>query len=238
MPDLILVRHGQASFNTADYDRLSPLGTQQAQALARFWLSQEMAFDEVLTGTLARQQQTERAFARVYEEAGMTWPTPSQLQGLDEFPAEKVVRKLTPELCLRDRQVRRLYRRYARGGDDADEALMGLVMRVCEYWARGKVATPVSPSWPQFRQQVEDVLRALRQRATEGRRVLAVTSGGVISVAMQLVSGESLEEAIARNWDIPNASRTAFCNTPDTGGLHLTERAAVDHLEDALQTLR
>ncbi|MEM9385716.1 MAG: histidine phosphatase family protein [Pseudomonadota bacterium] len=238
MADLILVRHGQASFNTADYDRLSPLGTQQAEALAQFWLSRDIAFDEVVTGTLARQQQTERTFARVYAKAGLAWPTPSELSGLDEFPAEKVVRKLTPELCLRDREVRRLYRRYARGGDDADEALMGLVMRVCEYWARGSVATPVSPSWPQFRQQVEDVLGALRERTALGRRVLAVTSGGVISVAMHLVSGDSLEEAIAHNWNIPNASRTAFCRAEQAGELLLTERAAVDHLEDALQTLR
>ncbi len=239
MAQLTLVRHGQASFNTGDYDRLSTLGTRQAESLAQHWLAQGIVFDEVITGTLTRQQQTERACARVFEGAGARWPTPDRHPGLDEFPAEKVVRRLTPELCLRDRQVRRLYRGYARGGDGADDALMDLVKRVCEYWVRENVATPVRPSWPQFRQQVEDTLAALHGRLARGKRVLAITSGGVISVAMQLVSGESLDQAIARNWNIPNASRTEFlADEGALSGLRLTDRAAVDHLAPALHTLR
>lgn len=238
MAQLTLVRHGQASFNTADYDRLSTLGTAQAEALARHWLEQGVAFDKVITGTLTRQQQTERACASVFEAAGVAWPEPAQLASLDEFPAEKVVRKLTPELCLRDRQVRRSYRRYARGGEGADDALMSLVMRVCEYWAREDVATPVSPSWPEFRAQVEGAMAAMGERLQGGDRVLAVTSGGVISVAMQLVTGEPLEEAIARNWNIPNASRTEFQRVQTPPALRLTERAAVDHLPPQLHTLR
>lgn len=237
MAVLTLVRHGQASFNTADYDRLSDLGQRQAQRLARHFLDAGTSFDEVVTGTLTRQLQTERALADAFGSAGVPWPEPQRHPGLDEFPVERVVRKLAPELCLRDREVRRQYRRYARGGAGAEEALMALVVRVCEYWVRDDYATPVSPRWAQFRQQVEEVMTLLGRRAAGGRQVLAVTSGGVISVAVQLATGAPVEDGIARNWLIHNGSLTQF-NARVDGALVLAQRAAVDHFEQELLTLR
>lgn len=237
MSALTLVRHGQASFNTADYDRLSPLGERQAACLAEYWLRQRASFDDVVTGTLTRQRQTERALGAAFTAAGVAWPAATRHPGLDEFPVERVVRKLAPELCLRDREVRRQYRRWARGGEGADEALMKLVMRVCDYWVREDYATPVSPRWPEFRQQVAGVMDTLQARVAAGRRVLAITSGGVISVAVQLVAGEPADLAIERNWMIHNGSLTEF-RADEQGMLVLAQRAAVDHLEAELRTLR
>ena len=55
---LTLVRHAQASFFPEDYDRLSPLGEQQARLLGEFWVRQGMRFDEVYSGPRLRQRQT------------------------------------------------------------------------------------------------------------------------------------------------------------------------------------
>ena len=43
MSVLTLVRHGQASFFAADYDRLSPAGEGQARHLGDYWARQDGA---------------------------------------------------------------------------------------------------------------------------------------------------------------------------------------------------
>ena len=58
MGTLYLVRHGQASFGAADYDRLSALGHRQAVRLGEHWKERGMRFDAVITGTLRRHGQT------------------------------------------------------------------------------------------------------------------------------------------------------------------------------------
>lgn len=56
MGQVLLVRHGQASFGTDDYDRLSPLGEQQAAAVGRALA--HLNPDLVVHGALRRQRET------------------------------------------------------------------------------------------------------------------------------------------------------------------------------------
>src|SRR3569832_900478 len=53
---LYLIRHGQASYGEADYDRLSPRGIEQAQAIGRWAAS--AGLHALFAGPLRRQQQT------------------------------------------------------------------------------------------------------------------------------------------------------------------------------------
>ena len=55
---LFLVRHGQASFGTAHYDRLSDLGRQQSRWLGEYFAERGLRFKRVVAGTLQRQQDT------------------------------------------------------------------------------------------------------------------------------------------------------------------------------------
>lgn len=56
MGQVLLVRHGQASFGTDDYDRLSPLGQEQAAAVGR--VLADLSPDLVVHGELRRQRET------------------------------------------------------------------------------------------------------------------------------------------------------------------------------------
>ena len=58
MAEIILVRHGQASFGKANYDKLSELGAQQAQLLGEFWGRQGFAFDAMWRGDMVRHEET------------------------------------------------------------------------------------------------------------------------------------------------------------------------------------
>ena len=58
MPELILVRHAQASFGTGDYDRLSELGHRQARWLGEYFRDHERDFDHILSGDMVRHRET------------------------------------------------------------------------------------------------------------------------------------------------------------------------------------
>ncbi|MBN8464677.1 MAG: histidine phosphatase family protein, partial [Dechloromonas sp.] len=64
MAELYLVRHGQASFGTGDYDRLSALGERQGVWLGEYFGERGIAFDRVVTGSLRRHRQTADAIFR------------------------------------------------------------------------------------------------------------------------------------------------------------------------------
>ena len=58
MSEIILVRHGQASFGADSYDKLSDKGVEQVKVLARHWQEVGEQFDHVYSGTLLRQRET------------------------------------------------------------------------------------------------------------------------------------------------------------------------------------
>ena len=61
MAQIYLVRHGQASFGSQNYDQLSVLGSEQAKHLGRWWAARDLSVSRVVTGKLQRHLQTARA---------------------------------------------------------------------------------------------------------------------------------------------------------------------------------
>jgi broad specificity phosphatase PhoE len=47
-----MVRHGQASFGKANYDKLSEKGHEQCRILAEYMIRTGLSFDAVYTGSL------------------------------------------------------------------------------------------------------------------------------------------------------------------------------------------
>jgi len=58
MPIVLLVRHGQASFGRDDYDRLSDLGREQAEATGRWLRERGLRRPVAVHGSLRRQRDT------------------------------------------------------------------------------------------------------------------------------------------------------------------------------------
>lgn len=82
MGQLLLVRHGQASFGAADYDALSPLGFEQARMLGEALGSRGIVADTVVHGTMRRHRETAETCAAA---AGWTAGSPVLDPGWDEF---------------------------------------------------------------------------------------------------------------------------------------------------------
>lgn len=58
MGSVHLIRHGQASFGSDDYDRLSPIGVQQSTALGTSWEASGWAPAAAVAGSMKRHAQT------------------------------------------------------------------------------------------------------------------------------------------------------------------------------------
>ena len=82
---ILLVRHGQASFGTDDYDRLSELGTRQSASLGSAWEAGGAVFTDAIAGGMLRHAQT--AIAAI------------DASGLGEEDADPGLPQCAGELC-------------------------------------------------------------------------------------------------------------------------------------------
>lgn len=71
---LLLVRHGQASAGSENYDRLSENGRIQSRRLAKWALERFGAPQQIFVGSLVRQQQTSASVCEVMQNSGIECP--------------------------------------------------------------------------------------------------------------------------------------------------------------------
>src|SRR5437016_3822962 len=73
---LLMIRHGQASYGAADYDKLSALGERQAVELGRHLARTRVALDALYAGPLRRQRDTATLLHGAARDAGHELPPP------------------------------------------------------------------------------------------------------------------------------------------------------------------
>jgi broad specificity phosphatase PhoE len=207
---LLLLRHGQGSMGTSDYDRLSELGHRQAQALGARLARAGLSPGQIWCGGLARQQETARA---VLAELG--WP-PGDLRTdtrLDEYDPLGILRAdaagdpfaaATTSASRRAVQVA------------LDEAL--------GRWIQGGAGYPETHA--AFTARVHASVTDL---AAVPGTTLAITSAGVIAVACAQLTGLPADRWPALARVVVNASITKLI----TGrtGTHLLTFNDHAHLE-------
>src|SRR5690606_16422752 len=88
---IYLVRHGQASFGSEDYDRLSELGQRQSRWLGEYFAERGLRFSRVFCGTLARQRDTAGAILSAMGQA----IEPTVHPGFDEYHAGPIYSAFT-----------------------------------------------------------------------------------------------------------------------------------------------
>src|SRR5262245_66588007 len=105
---LVLIRHGQARSFEKDGDQLSPLGEEQARALARYWIRQGVIFDEVYSGALVRQRRTAEIVGECFVQSSLNWPQLQTMPELNEYDSIGIVNNLIPSLAEREDALREL----------------------------------------------------------------------------------------------------------------------------------
>lgn len=164
MGEIILVRHGQANSTATDeesYDRLSDLGAQQGALLGQWFADHGVTFDRVLTGTLQRHRATAQAMGQA-EVAEID----ARLNEMDYFNLGSALAhvKGLDEIAMQD--------------------FAAFAPQVMTAWHAAEIQG--NESFAEFETRVTGVFDA----ATEpGRRVLCVTSGGVIGMIIRRLLG-------------------------------------------------
>jgi broad specificity phosphatase PhoE len=157
MGEIILVRHGQANSaadNEADYDRLSDLGRQQARWLGAWMAEHEWSFDHILSGTLNRQRDTAMEMGN----------TPDQDARLNELDYYNLSAAAEAKLGL---------------SPPNPEEFADHMPRVMAAWQQAEIQG--DEPFQNFTTRIREIVA---EAATPGRRVLCVTSGGVIAMVL------------------------------------------------------
>lgn len=178
MGAILLVRHGQASFGSADYDVLSPAGERQARRLGTALAARGIRPASVISGSMRRQRASAAALVGQAE-----WPLEVSVDAAwDEFELSGLVPPTTAGQQPRDRET----------FQDALEAGM-------HRWA-GTAGGPLTgESFAAFAARTESALRTTAARQPRGATTLVMTSAGVIGWLAASLLGAGAEQWIRLN---------------------------------------
>jgi len=208
---VILVRHAQASFGSADYDRLSERGEQQAQRLAAWLVAHpQLDFSHVAAGTLRRHAQTLAAIETTFQRAPRALPALVQDANWNEFDHDALFRAYVT------RHAEDPLLTAARSDQRAAHALMRAVLRA---WADGELDGDVPETWAVFGARVARA-RVKLDGAARGR-ILVVTSGGPIARCAQAALGCDDRRAVTLNLALRNTAVSEFRTHDDDWELHI-----------------
>ncbi|GLP96633.1 histidine phosphatase family protein [Paraferrimonas sedimenticola] len=215
MPDLYLIRHAQASFGQQDYDQLSELGAHQSQRLGEYFCEELAKCDSIVTGQLKRHQQTLDGMA-----LGSQLALPAEASAsLNEYDFQSILtayrrqQGLTEPLQWHD-----------------SSAVFHQLSQAMHAWQADQLDSQMlSESWLEFNQRVTRFIEQII--ASPARKVVAVTSGGVIAAITAQVLNAPAASVVQLNRQIANTGVSHF--KFGKGQISLTSFNSVAHFKDA-----
>ena len=186
MAELLVIRHGQASFGEDNYDVLSELGHKQSEAVGALLRELGWTPDRMITGTLTRQKETLASMG--FSEA------PEEHAGFNEYDFGDLLnarfKGAVPDLVKGDRKTHfRALRETVFEWQDA--AFSGASETYAEFAARVEAARAFATD-------------------TAAKRVLVISSGGVIGQLASTALGADKRHMMELNLQVKNTAMTRF----------------------------
>ena len=220
MSQIILVRHGQASFLERDYDKLCANGETQSRWLGEYWSQRGMVFSGVYSGPRVRQRETARMVAESYLRAGVDFPETRVMSEFDEYQAEAVLRECLPQLLQGNSGIQELHRAYKasaesgelseRSKSDRRKTFQKLFEAVIGKWVAGEVTAASVESWSDFGLRVQRGLAQVMRDTPPAASAVVFTSAGAIGAAMRMALHLSAADTLQLTWMSRNASFSTF----------------------------
>lgn len=200
MGQMLLVRHGQASWGTEDYDVLSPLGWEQARLLGASFAARELVPDLVIQGGMRRHRETGEA---VIEAAGWRDVEVVTDPGWNEFDHIGMLsRHPVPE-----------------EGELSRAEFQAWFVEASERWTSGLHDEEYTESFPAFAARILAAVERTAEQVNTRGTVVVLTSGGPVSLAVSCLLTEPAADlsaaAYAAIWGqlnkvVVNSSVTKF----------------------------
>jgi broad specificity phosphatase PhoE len=185
MREIWLIRHAQASFGAANYDKLSDLGHRQADWTGAHIRDLDPPVERIVTGGLVRQIETATEIAAALNAP----PAPEVHPGFAEYNAEAVLRAFLADRPHPPAEDRRAHFRALSAGIAA--------------WQTGEIDG--AESWAAFTARVANAMRAAEP---EQGVTLVVSSGGVIAQAVNAVLQAPGATMVRLHMQMKNAGMT------------------------------
>ncbi len=225
MSEILMIRHGQASFGQDDYDQLSPVGVRQAKIVARYLSKVGKPFDAVYCGKMKRQVNTAEELVECYRVIKVAVPEILPSMFFNEYDSLTVWESLIPGMIQENPSLSKdLEQVYS-----DKKSFQKLFEQVMHRWISGAYDPPGSPKWSDFKKRVRRGLKDIMKRHSSKKQLAIFTSGGPISVAIQLALDISDQKTMEISWQIMNASITRF--KYNDRGIALSGFNDIAHLE-------
>src|SRR5699024_267990 len=191
MANFYWVRHGQASFDSDNYDQLSTLGHQQSEWLGEYFKARNIDFAAVVSGDLVRHIETAEG---IFAGLGSTHEIDLQ-PGLNEFD----FRGLAQAYLATHPQAKVPSRK------DGRRAFYQMLKEAMFAWIDGRLDGENIETWDGFKQRISDALAHIRTQYHNADNVLIVSSGGVIGTFGHLVWRTDPNSMVEMNMQIYNS---------------------------------
>jgi broad specificity phosphatase PhoE len=190
MTTIYLIRHGQASIGTANYDVLSTLGKQQSGILGEHLRQLNINFDGVYSGTLQRQRDTATiALQRQKIE-------PVTVAGFNEYHHAAIYQHYAPKLANSD-----VFKHH---NDKLNFETFAALMNA---WAQDKSPQDSQlETFAQFCARIQNGFEEILAQHADTDTIAVFTSGGVICTLLQSILHFPVARIFEINWGIYNAS--------------------------------
>lgn len=206
MPVVLLVRHGQASFGSDDYDVLSDVGREQARVVGSELARRSLRTPVAMCGSLLRQRDTAEialSFANldVSPTTDARWDEYDHLDLLKRYVAEDAAH------------------------DGTSKGVQVLLDQALAAW----VSDPAG-DWSSFSGGALDALRSVVDSLSPGQDAVVFTSGGVIAAVASTLLGVGSAGVVALNRVTMNGAITKL--VVGSGGISLVAFNDHAHFED------
>lgn len=199
MGSIYLIRHGQASLGAADYDVLSPVGIKQSELLGQFLHSLNVRFDGCYAGNMKRQIDTGRHALAQMQQPDTEIATDD---AFNEYRSDEVMHTYLPRILETQPDARH----YVENAGQHRKEFQKVFSQVISHWITDDNCPKECQSWPQFVAGVREGLKRVIEAADRGQTIAIFTSGGMITAALQLITGMPPTSAFELNWQIVNTS--------------------------------
>ncbi len=217
MSVLLLVRHGQASFGTDDYDRLSPVGLEQSRVLGAELGRRTVDPVRIVSGGMKRQLQTAAGVA-----GAASWAAPVDVDpGWDEFNATELLDAF-PEVDPAARNDSRVFQR--------------MLERASSRWASGDHDGDYRETFAEFTGRVDAALARAVAGLGSGQTGVVVSSSGAIAWATARLLNGGFDQWLALNRVTVNTGVTKI--VAGASGTSLLSFNDHSHLSSAEVTYR
>lgn len=202
MATIYLVRHGQASFGSDNYDCLSELGREQAIMTGRYFQRCGIELDASYSGDLQRQRDTA---SLVCEQQRKTVPHSIDVR-FNEIDNEQQMEILLPSLLKNKPELEALLHNVRSNSKNYQKILQ----QVFNAWVNNEHPNGNLQSWENYQRDARDALLAVMKAEGAGKRVAIFTSGGTIATLVSVVLGLTGQQIYAFYEPVVNCSITAL----------------------------